>query len=205
MHEVQRLFKETHKSSANVALRSPPDVFAVCAFFAKVTGCYRIYSTNNPKYRRIALEAAEDGIAWRKVINDSPAPNTSQVPARVLESWKYISRNVHRELRILSEDETFVLACMSLIVATDVACEGIGIPSGPSKSYFEATAEIWISKKGTLCRSISETSLRVLPKRKLPPLMDNPKVELSGIFPPGGSNEEVKVQRVADCCRSQAG
>ena len=41
--------------------------------------------------------------------------------------------------------------------------------------------------------------------RKLPRLMDNPNVELSGIFPPGGSNEEVKVQRVADCCRSQAG
>ena len=45
----------------------------------------------------------------------------------------------------------------------------------------------------------------VLEKRKLPRLMDNPKVELSGIFPPGCSHEEVKVQRVADCCRSQAG
>gem|GEM_PF-6117262 len=40
---------------------------------------------------------------------------------------------------------------------------------------------------------------------KLPRLVDNSKVELSGIFPPAGSHEEVKVKRVADCCRAQAG
>lgn len=164
MHELERLYIAAHKRRALV---SPPDVFAVCAYFAKVTGCYRVYAHASDDLRAGIKSAVTDGEAWRAELDKVPSPKLSRFPSGLLSAWAVIGENIRRPMEDLADDQVFVFACLTLIVASDQACEGIGIPSAPSGSYFELMAEGMVGS-GTLCRFISSDSIRVLPKQHTP-------------------------------------
>lgn len=167
MHEVERLYKATFKRAPISALVSPPDVFAVCAYFAKITGCYRALAPSCEETNQAIADAVDDGKAWRLVLNREVDPQSSKFPPRVVDAWVAFGKEVARPIEDLARDEGFVRCCLALIAACDEACEGVGIPSPPNGSYFELITEIRIGT-GTLCRFIPSDSLRVLPKQHTP-------------------------------------
>lgn len=167
MHEVERLYRLSYSRASWRALKSPPDVFAVCAYFAKITGCYKIYARASQALRDSVKGAVKDGEKWRSLLDSKIDPKVGDIPRRIASNWSYIGKHIHRPMSELSSDNRFVTSCLLLIVACDEACVGIGIPSGPGESYFELTSEIQIGS-GTLCISIPSDSLRVLPKQHTP-------------------------------------
>lgn len=173
MHEAARLYEESFLGSSDEALLSPPDVFAVCGYFVKITGVYRVYAQTSAKRRADVERAQQDGAAWRSVIDKDLTPVVGDVPTGITRAWRYVGKHIKRPLEDLSFSERFVDHVLYLIAAADEACAGIGIPGGsPNEAgtggYFELMAEIGISETGTLCRSISSSSVRVLPKQHTP-------------------------------------
>lgn len=167
MHEIECLYDSSYESSPIQALLSPPDVFAVCAYFVKITGSYIAYAKASSALRISVNEAVEEGRLWRAKLDEKAVPNPKNFPKKILEAWGYVGSHITAPLAQLIQDEDFVFSCLRLIVACDQACEGVGIPSGPSKSYFELTSEVRIGS-GTLCRFVPSDSVRVLPKQHTP-------------------------------------
>lgn len=174
MHEVARLYEESFSSNPEEALWSPPDIFAICCYFAKITGAYRVYSNTSDKRRADITKAQSEGRRWRTVIDGALKPKDSEIPATVVTAWRYIGKNVYKSLDKLSSSSQFIDHALYLIAATDEACAGVGIPGGALAGrtgvggYFEFLAEIGISDVGSLCRLIPSSSIRVLPKQHTP-------------------------------------
>lgn len=166
MHEIERLYKSSYSTRASSALRWPPDVFAICAYFAKISGCYRAYSHSASTLKTSVKTAVEDGKAWRGLLDRTPEPKLKDFPERVANAWSYLGRNIQKSIDTLSSDNKFVKNCLYLIVACDQACVGVGLP-GAGGGYFELISEIRLGS-GTLCRSVPVDSLRVLPKQHTP-------------------------------------
>ena len=152
------------------------------------------------KSRSAATLARLDGVAHREVEGPGATPSQQHEPLEVAS--------------LASEDGSGAECKESIDQAMAPQEPATGRESNLGKFLREhqATADTRSAELKLQLAALSAQALRgttgqktVVCTRKLPRLMDNPNVELSGIFPPGGSNEEVKVQRVADCCRSQAG
>lgn len=173
MHEVARLYSESFFRDSDHALFSPPDIFAVCGYFAKVTGAYRVYSHTSDKRREEIDLAQSEGAEWRAVLDKNPAPDVDSLPKGVVNAWRYVGKRMSKPLDRLADIQGFVDRVLFLIAAADEACAGVGIPGGSQDDskpggYFEFMAEIGISATGTLCRSIPSSSIRVLPKQHTP-------------------------------------
>lgn len=169
MHEIEQLFRLAYAKKQADALYSPPDVFAVCCTFAKVTGVYRRFSEGSSEGRRMAVDQAKrDGASWRKAIDQHQRPTTNSLPTYVVSGWEYIGTNCGRPIEELVADEGFISACLYLIIAADEASVGVGIPSQSNGGYFELDGEARILDRGTLCRFIPSHALRVLPKQHTP-------------------------------------
>ena len=171
MHEVERVFLEAGPG----AILSPPDVFAACATFVKLSGSYSEYAQTPPSLRVAVGRGARDGVKWMSVLNSDPRPKATDVPVRIRRAWAYLIGRAAKSLSDLSTDARFVESALYLIVAADQACAGIGIPNedgAPKTSkpsgYFELGAESRINGLGTLCSIIARESLRVLPKQHTP-------------------------------------
>ncbi len=168
MHELERLYRTCKRRSKNVALNSPPDIFAVCALFAKLSGCYCVYGKTPDSLRAAVTQAEQAGRKWRALLDLDLDPPASKFPSLIFDLWKLIGSRVSAPIDSLKDDKQFVESCLTLIVASDVACVGLGIPSSDDNtSVFELLSEIRVNS-GTLCRYIETDSLRVLPKQHTP-------------------------------------
>lgn len=169
MQPLASLYRQSFKTSANVALRSPPDVFAVCAYFAKASGCYLSYAQSSSALRSIVSAAKAEGADWRVLLDQYRSPPVIKVPPGIRKAWALLGQKIGVSMDSLAHDVPFVEAVLFLIVAADEACVGIGIPgSKTTGSYFELGAEAGITKRGTLCRTIPSSSVRILPKQHTP-------------------------------------
>lgn len=177
MHIVKRLYLEANKRGQENPLFWPPDVFAVCCYFARVSGAYLFYSScSDGESKEITDAAVDDGARWRSLLDKYPNPEVKLVPRRIRDAWRRVGKVISASENIseLTKNSTFVRDALFLIACSDEACVGIGIPSwAGDKSddgYFEFLAELVISKGkgGTLCRNVSPESVRVLPKQHTP-------------------------------------
>lgn len=167
MHEFERLYRCLPSGSALRIVKSPPDVFAVCAYFAKITGCYCLYGDTPKDIREAIVKAQAAGKEWRRVLDRSKSPNLRSFPVEVLGFLEVLEKNRERATDDLVRDKAFVKACLFLIAASDEACVGVGIPSAGLGGYFELNVEIRLGS-GTLCRYVPSDMMRVLPKQHTP-------------------------------------
>lgn len=170
MNELTPIFQGATTSGVESALQSPPDVFAVCGTFIRITGKYIAYADSNPYRRDIRRKAVADAQGWRTILDKNPAPNVRRIPGRIRNAWDYVCKKIHLNIGFLAQDRDFVECCLYLIAACDEACSGVGVPSElePTGSYFELHAEGRLQAKGTLCKNIDPVSVRVLPKQHTP-------------------------------------
>jgi hypothetical protein len=170
MHEIQRLYKEASGGEES-PIFWPPDIFAVCCCFARLTGCYRAYSESFERAKSLVRNAVQDGEIWRKLLDENVSPAKSKIPSRIKSAWGRIGKKVSRPIESLVQDVDFVDDVLYLIACSDEACVAIGIPDddkrGRSKGFFDFFAGLELSG-GTLCRNIYPMSVRVLPKLHTP-------------------------------------
>jgi hypothetical protein len=171
MHEMERLHLEASKGEDD-PIFWPPDIFAVCCYFSKISGIYRSYSDSNDRTRRRVDNAIKDGEKWRNLLDENISPAKNKIPSRIKSAWARIGKKIPRPMAALTSDADFIEDVLYLIACSDEACVGVGIPNfldqSGRKGYFEFFAELAISEAGSLCRNVDPLSVRVLPKQHTP-------------------------------------
>lgn len=176
MHIVKRLYKEAVATpGATISpLSYPPDIFAVCCYFARVSGAYLFYSrASKEDSEKITDTAIKCGEKWRQLLDESLVIDEQKVPKKIRDTWLRIGNKINKSDTIsqLTSDDDFVKDALFLIACADEACAGIGTRNfkrdNSRPTYFEFFAELRI-QAGTLCKNVSAESVRVLPKRHTP-------------------------------------
>ncbi|MDR6695477.1 hypothetical protein [Stenotrophomonas sp. 1337] len=165
MFGLQEIYQSSFKGRPENALKSPPDVFAVCGYFAKVSGCYRAYAQPGRFNSKFVKDAESAGKKWRELL-DTGRFRIATVPVGIREAWSEVGREIEALSKGLQLSAEFEKCCLYLIVACDAASAGVGLP-GNSRGLFEAVSEMGLYS-GTLCQFVPVDALRVLPKQHTP-------------------------------------
>lgn len=154
----------------------PPDVFAIAAAFLKRTGGYT--DLVNGRIDRNAFAAAGSiaaGQEWRKALaqycsRDEFDIEEAQgtIPPAVKNWTKRLFGTQLRSFHEAAQDAELEEAALHLCVASDVACEGIGV--SPLDDEFVGVAQdvLGTNNNRTLCLEIDDEKLAVLPKQHTP-------------------------------------
>lgn len=165
MYGLREIYRSSFKARPESALRSPPDVFAVCGYFAKVSGCYRIYAQPGAIDSGFVKDAELSGKRWRELL-DTGRYRMRAMPEGVVDAWASIGSEIDALPEGGQLSSKFERNCLYLIIACDAASAGVGLP-GNSLGLFELVSELGLSS-GTLCQNVPVDALRVLPKQHTP-------------------------------------
>lgn len=165
MLELGSIFSTICSSHGKRFLDWPPDVFGICSYVAKISGCYAAYAQQPSWVSGIGGEARACGPEWREVL-DSGGKLRSNSP--VDQAWSEVCELADKRLSDLLKKRKFVRSLLFLIAAADEACEGIGIPGQKNLAKFELPAELHLSRTGSLCKQVPTDILRVLPRQHTP-------------------------------------
>jgi len=180
---MDRLYTEVvqNAGSHSAVLGEPADIFAVCANLAKVTSCYLEYASPEKSNIVESKDCVADGKAWLRALDAQFMEESvvqgdiDNLPRRVVSSWKRVGSwlqkaaakpsDIRRPLKPGKDVESAVLY---LIATADEACGGLGLPDGGGKSFFGFISNLRLARRGTLCRYLDPSRLRVLPKQHTP-------------------------------------
>lgn len=154
---------------------SAADVFAVVASLLQKSGAYtrsisdlwppRESPDTPPKAEdasRWAITVRRIGKNWREAMMEVE-PN---VPKDVSDLWNRVLQPGALTVTGLQGDDAYCTALLELSAIADEACEGVGIP--PLRDEFEREAWVTLDDRGSLCKYVDSSILRVLPKCHTP-------------------------------------
>jgi len=111
----------------------------------------------------------EVGAQWREAWTSTLLGKaTLSIPAAIEQWWKTFCRGLDRSFMDAARDSQIVAAAQSLCVASDIACEGLGVT--PSKDPFLAISQAVLDRneRRSFCMSITPDKLAVLGKQHTP-------------------------------------
>jgi hypothetical protein len=161
----------------------PPDIFAICASLLLRSGSYpTVVSRWPPSIRRAKTKARRraiaqkwteqtqlDGLEWRIASSKRRSP-----PPRVLTYWRRVVSAARLRISDIPQRPPLVAALLTLLAMADEACAGVGLGPGvvetesPDYDAFDFISHRLLFEKGTLCRDVDATRLRVFPKLHTP-------------------------------------
>lgn len=107
------------------------------------------------------------GRRWRAALGESKKVDLA-VPSEVSDWWKIV---LHSQVEVpaVSESQGLLDALLQLAAAADEAAARVGVPREGGLDTFESDAREQLNMRGTsLCRGISTSKIRVLPKFHTP-------------------------------------
>ena len=153
----------------------PPDVFAVTAFLLQKSGGY-IKAVSNwapdpdikvPKgtaeYAKWCVQAKKLGKQWLV------KAKRQQRIAKIEQWWTIVIGCSDCPVDSIRSNDRLCDALIRLMAVADEACSGVGVPDPQSRlTSEEREYSTYLCSHGTLCRRISKSLLRVLPKMHTP-------------------------------------
>jgi hypothetical protein len=157
----------------------PPDAFAISAALLKRTGAYvSLVNGSHPRRRGRTTgsrEAAKAGESWRKTLKDALADSKwsgrlrNACPGEIKTWWSQIVRHASSPLDRCTDDRRVVEAAAKLCVASDEACDGIGISADVGDPFLAvAEAVLQSNDRRSFCLHIAPAKLAVLGKQHTP-------------------------------------
>lgn len=149
----------------------PADVFAVAASILAHSGAYTVCIESWPPAGFVDLKQwtthiKKLGAEWRRRAAAGQPP-----PDDVAKSWALLEDRADLELSQLSNSRPVCDALLQLIAAADEACTGLGVAfrcSEKTDEFREDSEALLLVEKGSLCRDIDPSRVRVLPKMHTP-------------------------------------
>jgi len=149
----------------------PPDVFAYVAVLLSRSGAYTKVVDRWPPSRRSA-----DPSKWAADVRDvarqwRQSARAAKPPVAVTRRWRLVTESLAISMSALPRHKRLVEALLELCAIADETCQGLGVPGADgatSADDFGVTAELLLLNSGTLCRKVSPSAVRVLPKLHTP-------------------------------------
>ncbi|WP_263366367.1 hypothetical protein [Edaphobacter bradus] len=157
--------------------RWPADVFCICASLLQASGAYsRVVDDYPPhKGRQKKVQRAEElkrlGKSWRR-----SSTTKRKLPSQLENWWSLLIQQKNLPLNEIPNHRPCVLGLLNLLAAADESCVGLGLffQETRNSDAFEDEAQRHLfltaqMKTGaTLCKEISPSKGRVLPKMHTP-------------------------------------
>jgi hypothetical protein len=150
----------------------PPDCFGLCLALLKRTGAYAQLLRDWPPgpSQGDALKAWTDkvhdlGEKWRRFLRSGGSLDDLD------GEWLIVCQSFPVPLGETRDRRTLCEALMKLAAAADEACEGVGAPKNQAAGEYGTLTDVGsalLRESGTLCTTIDQSRLRVLPRMHTP-------------------------------------
>lgn len=160
----------------------PPDCFALAMSLLHRSGAYVMLLGDWPPDvvgPAWTTQMAQVGREWRQYAgraSSSPGGASAAegvTPADVQAWWEVVVALADRPVGTIRSEASLWRALVQIVAAADEACAGVGFPTPPGESIDPLLLDLEYSLRmqedgTTLCRAVSDTMLRVLPKAHTP-------------------------------------